>query len=117
MKTDDFKGLKSEPVFSVLWEFFKNGKTIKFFEFKKKVSSTLFSDLSRILIEGGKALTEQEIQDCVDSLKQHALQNKLKSLNAHIKSLEKKGEKEGLNAALREKQEITEKLSNFSRRS
>lgn len=116
MQNEDFQGLKSEDIFSALKDIIINKKPLNFHEFKQKLTPSLFSSLSEILVEIGQEATTEEAMDCVDALKKFSLERKWGEINTQIAMMEKKGEKESLASFLKIRQEITEELSTFSQR-
>ncbi len=116
MQNEDFQGLKSEDIFSALKDNIINKKPLNFHEFKQKLTPSLFSSLSEILVEIGQEATTEEAMDCVDALKKFSLERKWGEINTQIAMMEKKGEKESLASFLKIRQEITEELSTFSQR-
>jgi DNA primase len=116
MQSEDFLGLKSEEIFSALRDNIINKKPLNIHEFKQKLTPSLFSSLSEILVEKGQETTTQEAMDCMDALKKLSLERKWGKLNTQIAMMEKKGETESLASFLKIRQEITEELSTFSQR-
>jgi len=116
MRNEDFLGLKSEEIFSALRDIIQNKTPVNFPELMQKLSPSLFSSLSEILVEKGQEITTEEAMDCVDALKQHSLERKWDKLNTQIAMMEKKGETETLASFLKTRQEITEELSTISQR-
>lgn len=116
MQSEDFLGLKSEEIFSALRDVIKNKKPVNFPELMQKLTSSLFSSLSEILVEKGQEATTEEAMDCMDALKKFSLERKWGEINTQIAMMEKKGEKESLASFLKIRQEITEELSTFSQR-
>ncbi len=116
MQGEDFLGLKSEEIFSALRDVIKNKKPVNFPELMQKLTFSLFSSLSEILVEKGQEATTEEAMDCVDALKKFSLERKWGEINNQIAMMEKKGEKESLASFLKIRQEITEELSTFSQR-
>ena len=116
LQCEDFLGLKSEEIFSALRDVIKNKKPFNFHEFKQKLTPSLFSSLSKILVEKGQETMTEEAMDCVDALKKHSLTKKWENISIQIAMMEKKGETESLASFLKIRQEITEELSTFSQR-
>jgi len=103
-----FDGLASEPIFTVLAEFFQKGKTPDFGSLRENLNPELLSLLSRILMEGETGASCEEAQDCLQSIKKLAIDKKLVELGPLIADLEKKGENEALGVLLKKKQAMTE---------
>lgn len=116
MKEEDFQGLKSEPIFLVLEEYFKNGKEPKLHELKQKIASSLASYLTEILLEREQASTIEEALDCLYTLRQLSLDNRAKKLKAEIARFERKGEKEKLSALIKQFIETKKQLETLSKR-
>jgi len=116
IKEEDFRGLKSEPIFNALSDFFKNGKELNFYEFKDKIAPPLLSNLSQILQEKDRQATLGEALDCLYSLRQISLEKKSRKLKAEIEKLERKGEKEKLRALLNQRLDITKQLLSLRQR-
>jgi len=116
LQSEDFLGLKSEEIFSALWDDIINKKPLNIHEFKQKLTPSLFSSLSEILVEKGQEATTVEAMDCMDALKKFSLEKKWEKLNTQIAMMEKKGETKTLASFLKIRQEITEELSTFSQR-
>ncbi len=115
-KSEDFRGLKSEEIFSVLRDVIKIKKPVNFPALMEKLTPSLFSSLSEILVETGQDPSIEEAIDCVEALKKHSLKRKWEELNTQIAMMEKKGETESLASILKIRQEITEELSTISQR-
>ena len=110
MKEEDLKGIKSEPIFKIIIQRFKDNKSCAFPELCEELGAPLSSYLSKMLFEKTRAATVEEGLDCLSSLRKISLQNRLKELQAEISRLEKKGEKDKLAALLYLKQDITKQI-------
>lgn len=113
---DDYKGLKSEPVFQVFKEFFKLKKSPNFNEFRKKIDPTLFSYLSKILMEKGSLPSLKEAKDCIAALRGFSFEKQSKVLKAQITIMEKNGKIDQLPNLMKQLQELKRQQSILSQR-
>ncbi len=111
MNEQDFKGLKSEPILHALSQFFRNGKSPNFNELMKKIDPSLRTLLSEILQETREKPTIEKVKDYIQALKKHAREKQSEEINAQISKLERSGEQEKILSLLRQRQKITEELS------
>ncbi len=111
MNEQDFKGLKSEPILHALSQFFRNGKSPNFNELMKKIDPSLRTLLSEILQETREKPTMEKVKDYIQALKKHAREKQSEEINAQISKLERSGEQEKILSLLRQRQKITEELS------
>lgn len=109
-KEEDFRGLKSELLFRIIYDCFKKEKDLRFHELSEEIGPSLSSHLSRALLEKAKQPTIEEALDCLYTLRKISLQNRLKELQMEIVRLERKGEKEKIVPLLSEKQDITKQI-------
>jgi len=116
MKKEYFQGLKSEPIFSDLSESFKKGTPSSLPELKQKIDRSLFSLLSEALMEKEQAPTLEEALECLNTLRQYALENQAKKLKEQITRIERKGETDKLSPLIKQLQEIKNQLSSLSQR-
>ncbi len=114
LEEEDFKGLRSEPIFKILSDFFKNGDEPDFQSLREKIEKSLFSSLSQILQEKEQLPSREEALDCVQSLRQYSLENQFKTLKFEIQKLEKTGDTKNILAVMKRLQEIKMKLSSLS---
>jgi len=114
MKPEDFDGLKAEPLFQALSDTFKQGKELKFHEFKEKTDPKLLSFLSEILLETGQSPTLEEALDCLYTLRKYSLEIRCRQLQVEIRKLEKQGDKKRALSLLNQIQEIKKQLTNLS---
>jgi DNA primase len=116
MKKEYFQGLKSEPIFSVLSESFKNGTPSSLPELKQKIDPSLLSSLSEALMEKEQTPTLEEALECLNTLRQFSLENQAKKLKEQIARIEREGEKDKLSPLIKQLQEIKNQLSSLSQR-
>jgi DNA primase len=116
-REEDFKGLKSEPIFRLLLKSYaKLRKIPNINEFKEKIDRSLFGSLSKVLMEKGNRPTEKEARDCLDTLKILSLEKQGRQIDFKISQCEKSGEKQEISALLNKKYEITKQLSLLAQR-
>jgi DNA primase len=111
MTAEDYLGLKSEPIFRILSEFFNDGKEPNFQHMREKVDRDLFSSLSKILQEKEQVPSIDEAMECVRALRQYALENKYKNLKHKITSLERAKENKKLLSVMKELRDVKMQLS------
>jgi DNA primase len=114
LREEDFKGLRSEPIFKVLSDFFNNGNEPDFLSLREKIERSLFSDLSQILQEKEQLPSLEEALECVRALRQYSLENQFKSLKFEIQKLEKTGDTKKIMAVMKRLQDIKMQLSSLS---
>lgn len=110
-KEEHVQGLRSEPIFLYLAEFFKKNKEPDFNRFRAEIDPLLFGELSAVLVEGGPEPSMEDAEGCLTALKDHALQNRWNELDKEIRRFEKQGDSARVALLLRERQQITEELS------
>ena len=113
MIEEDFRGLKSEPIFRILADFFNNGKEPNFQHMREKIDRDLFSSLSRILQEKEQVPSTHEAMECIRALRQYALENKYKSLKQKVTTFEKAKENKKMLLAIKELQDVKMQLSHL----
>ena len=113
---DDYKGLKSEPVFQAFKEFFKLKKSPNFNELRKKIDPSLFSYLSKILMEKGPTPSLKEAKDCIAALREFSFEKQSKVLKAQITIMEKNGKIDQLPNLMKQLQELKRQQSILSQR-
>jgi DNA primase len=110
MKEEDFRGLKSEPIFRIIMGSFRKDKDIHIHELQKEIGPSLSRFLSESRLEKGQPPTVEEAIDCLCALKIIGKQNELKKIQAEIARLEKKGEKDKVQSLLYQKQDLTKQI-------
>jgi DNA primase len=117
IKEENFRGLKSEPIFRFVLESYAQYKKIpNINEIKEKIDRALFGSLSKVLMEEGNRPTEKDARDCLDTLKILSLEKQGKQIDIKISQLEKLGEKQEVSILLNKKYEITKQLSLLAQR-
>jgi DNA primase len=112
LKEDYFKGLKGESIFiEIKKAYARNKKIPDFHEFKQVLDKSSYSALSELQFGEDIPHTFEEAKDCVESLKDRALELKCAELDAQIKIMQRKGDHEKSNKLLGQKFEIKKQLS------
>lgn len=119
IEEEDYKGLKSEPIFQIFSEFFKKGQSAshsKIYELKEKIDPSLFRALTEILVEETHPPSLQEAKDCLCALRQVVLPRLIKKLQIELKSkenrLKKMGKREDKNSIIKEINSIVKEINN-----
>jgi DNA primase len=110
VREDDFEGLKSEPVFRIILDWFKKDKDFILHELQKEIGPALAPSVSQVLFEKGEPPTVEEAFDCLCALQVSCKESELKRIQAEIGGLEKKGENEKVESLLRRKQVLTRQI-------
>jgi len=116
IKEEYLQGLKSEPIFTALFECFKNDKEPSFHELEQKIDPSLISSLSKALLEKEQTPTIEEARECLNTLRQLSLENLAKKLKTQITRIEKNGETDKLSPLIKQLQDIKKQLSILSQR-
>jgi len=114
LREEDFEGLRSEPIFKILSDFFNNGNEPDFQSLREKIEKSLFSDLSQILQEKEQLPSIEEAIECVRALRQFSLENQFKTLKFEIQRLEKTGDTKKILAVMKRMQDVKMQLSSLS---
>ena len=110
VREDDFKGLKSEPIFAIIMDWFKNGKGLVIHELQKEIGPSLAPLLSLALLETGQPATVEEALDCLRALRRTSIEVEVKRIQAEIGRLEKSGDGKGVQDLLFKKQDLIREL-------
>jgi DNA primase len=110
IQEEDVRGLKSEPIFTIILGWFRKDKDLHFHELQKEIGPSLSRYLTQAMLEKGQPPTIEEALDCLCALKIICKQNELKRIQAEIARLEKKGEKEKVQSLLYQRQDLTKQI-------
>jgi len=110
VREDDFRGLKSEPVFRRILDSFKKGKDVVFHELQKEIGPALARAVSQALADKGQPPTAEEAFDCLCALQVSCKEAELRSLQAEIGGLEKNGDLGKVDDLLRRKQALVRQI-------
>lgn len=118
IEEEDYKGLRSEPIFHIFSEFFKKGQSpshSKIYELKEKIDPSLFRALTEILVEETHPPSLQEAEDCLCALRLVVYPRLIKKLQNDLKIkeniLKKAGKGEEKNSIIKERNSIIEEIS------
>jgi len=107
VRDEDFKGLKSEPVFRIILSRFKDEKDLNFHDLQKEIGPSLATPLSQALLEKGDPPTVEEALDCLCALRRTCNEVELRKVQAELVSEEKKGDQAKVQSLLSRKQDLT----------
>ncbi len=114
IEEEDYKGLKSEPIFQIFSEFFKKGQSpssSKIIELKEKIEPSLFSALTEILVEEAHPPSLAEAEDCLSALRQVVFSMRVKELQYRLKKM---GQSEKKDAIVKEINTIQKRICALS---
>jgi DNA primase len=107
---ESIKGLKSEPIFEIIFDCSRKDRDLIFHEIQKAVSPSLAGLVSQVLFEREDSPSPEEVDDCVSALRRTHIEQEIKALQEEIARLEKQGEKDKLRSLLARKQDLTRQL-------
>jgi DNA primase len=110
VRDEDFKGLKSEPVFRIILSCFKNEKDLNFHDLQKEIGPSLATPLSLALLEKGDPPTVEEALDCLCALQRTCKEVELRRIQAELAREEKKGDQAKVQSLLSLKQDLTKQI-------
>jgi DNA primase len=110
IRPDDLKGLKSEPVFRIIGDWFKKGKDLIFHELQKEIGPSLSRDLSEALVEKAGPPSAEEARDCLSALRISSKENELRQVQAEIAREEKSGDRKKVESLLFLKQDLVRQI-------
>ena len=113
VRDEDFKGLKSEPIFRIIriiLDHFKKNKDLIFHELQKEIDPSLSRQLSQALLEKGNPPTIEEALGCLCALQKSCKENELKRIQAELAREEKKGDRDKVQALLFQKQDLIKQI-------
>jgi DNA primase len=110
IREDDIKGLKSEPVFRIIFDCFRKDSDLILHELQKEAGPSLARLVSQALLEQEEPPTAEEALDCLCALQKTRKECEIKSLQAEIVRLEKQGEKDQLRDLLTRKQDLIKQI-------
>ncbi|MFQ6070773.1 MAG: DNA primase [Candidatus Aminicenantales bacterium] len=110
MKEEDFEGLRSEPVFKILFDSYRNERLVDEHELNQKIEPRLRNLLSLIRLEKKDSPNLREALDDLFALRKKSLEDRMKKIQAEIARIEKSGESEKLALLLQEKHDIVKQI-------
>jgi len=110
VREDDFRGLQSEPIFTIILSWFRKDKEFILHDLQKEIGPSLSGPLSRALQERENSPTLAEALDCLCALRISSKENELRKIQAEIARLGKTGERDRIRSLLVQKQELTKQI-------
>lgn len=110
IREGDFRGLKCEPIFGIILDWFKNDKDLIIHELQKEIDPSLAPLLSLVQMEQGQPPTLEEALDCLRALRRMSMEAEIKRLQADIGRLEKSGDAKAVQDLLFRKQDLIKEL-------
>jgi len=110
IRDEDFTGLKSEPVFRIILDWFRKDKELIFRDLQKEIGPSLSEHLSEALLEIGSPPTIEEALDCLCALQRTSKEGTLRTIQAELAREEKKGDNEKVQALLNQKQDLIKQI-------
>jgi len=107
-----FEGLKSEPIFSSLAEFFKHGRAPDYNTLKENIDPSLRTLLTEALIEKGEEPTLEEAEDNLEAIKDYYITRRRKTLTPQTAEAQKNKDETRVSSLLKQKQDLTEDYAN-----
>jgi hypothetical protein len=107
---EDIQGLKSEPVFRIIFGLYRKDKNLIFHDLQKEIGPALSRRVGQALLAKGGPATAEEARDCICALKTKAKEMKLIGLQAEIARQEKRGEVASITALQRRKQDLLKEI-------
>jgi hypothetical protein len=107
---EDFKGLKSEPVFGIIQDHFQSEKDLIIHELQTGLHPSLSRQVGRALLEKGCPASLEEGLDCLGALRWTAKEAEVKRIQADIAGAEKAGDTHRVGELLQRKQDLTREL-------
>ena len=109
-REEDFRGLRGEPALSFILDCTRKGKRVLLPEVSQAVGPDLSRSISELLQERRGRGSEEEVMDCLQTLRKTVLEARLRALQKEIVRCERNGEKEKLNALLSQRQALTKEI-------
>ncbi len=119
IEEEDYKGLRSEPIFQIFSDFFKKGQSLspsKIHELKEKINPSLFSALTEILVEENPPPSLEEAEDCLSAMRKVVLPMRLKELKNKLRNINKGDEQKKISSLLNDIMDINRKLYELSQK-
>lgn len=110
LNEDDVRGLKSEPIFAIIFDLFKKDKDLILNEIQKAIGPELSRELSLALVEPGKPPNIEEALDCLCALRIACKEGEIRKIQTEIAREEKGGQRTKLTALMNRKQDLTRQV-------
>jgi DNA primase len=110
LNEEDVRGLKSEPIFAIIFDLFKKDKDLILNEIQKAIGPELSRELSLALVEPGKPPNIEEALDCLCALRIACKEGEIRKIQTEIAREEKGGQRTKLTALMNRKQDLTRQV-------
>jgi DNA primase len=110
LNEEDVRGLKSEPIFAIIFDLFKKDKDLILNEIQKAIGPELSRELSLALVEPGQPPNIEEALDCLCALRIACKEGEIRKIQTEIAREEKGGQRTKLTALMNRKQDLTRQV-------
>jgi len=110
MAEKDVAGLKSEPIFKIIFGFFQKNQDFVMSEIQKGAGPELSRELSQALQDRGEPPCLEEAMECLCALRIAGKESEIRRIQADIAREEKSGKEPALAVLMNRKQELTRQV-------
>ncbi len=110
MAEKDVTGLKSEPIFMIMFGFFQKNQDFVMSEIQKGAGPELSRELSQALQDRGEPPCLEEAMECLCALRIAGKESEIRRIQADIAREEKSGKEPALAVLMNRKQELTRQV-------
>ena len=106
----DLQGLKSEPIFRIIFDSFRKDQNLIIHEIQKEIGPSLSQQLSKAMVERGAPPSVEEALDCLCALQISCKETALRKVQVEIAREERNGDRAKVEALLGLKQDLTKQI-------
>ena len=106
----DLQGLKSEPIFRIIFDSFRKDQNLIIHEIQKEIGPSLSRQLSKAMVERGAPPSVEEALDCLCALQISCKETALRKVQVEIAREERNGDRAKVEALLGLKQDLTKQI-------